>query len=58
MQERDMKLLRVASYRQLLAAARERASLTPSQLADRVGMGWGFVRKYEGGAARAPSHRR
>jgi ribosome-binding protein aMBF1 (putative translation factor) len=53
-----MKLLRATKYRQLLAVARQRASLTQPQLADKVGTRVGFVAKYEDGVGKGPSRRR
>lgn len=54
-----MKLLRTPTYRQLrklLATARQHASLTQPQLAERVSASQGFVAKYQSG--KGPSRRR
>lgn len=56
-----MKLLQTPKHRQLLqllTTARQRASLTQPQLADKVGASPGFVAKHESGVGKGPSHRR
>lgn len=53
-----MTLLQAPKYRQLLAVARQRASLTQPQLADKVGAHVGFVARYEQGVGKGPSRRR
>ncbi|WP_116807538.1 helix-turn-helix domain-containing protein [Steroidobacter cummioxidans] len=58
---RPMKLLPTTPHRQLihmLTGARQRASLSQSQLAEKVSVQPAFVTKYESGGGKEPSRRR